>query len=99
MTMQPDAGVCLRAGYISTYHQLNPSLQYCTLKMLAALLRLRLTIQTSSLGRYMRKSACSVLSVSIEPQFMLWRIGRGRSKGYVKKELLTPTTGLNILKH
>jgi len=45
------------------------STRYCTLKTLAALQRLRLIIQTSLLGSYMRKSACSVLRVSIGLQY------------------------------
>jgi len=43
----------------------RPHLRYCTLETLAALQRLRLNIQTSSLASHMRKSACSVLTVSI----------------------------------
>jgi len=37
----------------------------CTLKTLAALQRMRLIIQTTLLGSYMCKSACSVVRVSI----------------------------------
>jgi len=39
--------------------------RYLTPKSLVALLRLKLIIQTSLLAGYMRKTACSVLRVSI----------------------------------
>jgi len=42
--------------------------RYCTPKILATLQRLRLIIQTWLLGSYLRKSAFSVLRVSIGKQ-------------------------------